>query len=860
MSGSSLDISKNSPAESQGWEAFRANEPKLKEQHDWVRSQIPSELQTIHNESNLPDKLRRILTWSLVLKSSPRKEPQGRGSSNDLEEESRQSEQELHNGNEPRVPPHIDPVRQFVLPRRLRKDVASEPRGLHPDSHAQTPTTSANPPNESRFINHNAPGSFLGLITTQKTKAEKDQSTASNTKKALPKKDSMVECISCFDEFPKTQTAQLICTHSYCKTCLTTLVTIALQNEASYPPKCCLTVIPLQTALLLLSSKQREVYREKAAEYAVPPQDRWYCPNQKCLKWIHPSKIQGKRNLHQKCPHCATKICGLCRGSAHERFGDCPQDFDLEATITLAELEGWHRCFKCRTMVERITGCRHMTCKCGAQFCYVCGAQWRTCGCTEVDEANRQAELGRRRTERQTALNAEAAEVARAIAAVEEFERRQAEQRRQEEESQQAELARLEAQRIQEEAARRLEEERLEREFREILRTSVEESCQELQTALDEVMQVQRQTLDSRHVSAEQQHSQRCAAEMTKQTTQSEELLATMEANINKRTRSIEDKQRAALDAFNAEQEELEDDLFLEIQLHLRGKADKEAREHRLREKFKKQQDAQREEVLIRHGSERDALKSNATMELEGVKRACDEQSARLQTAHENDLSSMRATVAADRAWFNFLAERRQNLVSANNRLMLEALEAGVDPVGLTEEDAMTIGPFLPTAGHPDSNATVPNPAVTHHPDASASVPTPAVTHPTGETRQEQSQQRLRVPSRESSPSPSRSLVELATTSQALLNSLESDSTVAESSTRTRTANAAAVVQPDPISGSSVHTSMTGSVNVNARVSRPFRSNRVAETVPAPQKPRQLDTHTSLRMARWRPWLGGSKA
>jgi len=26
-------------------------------------------------------------------------------------------------------------------------------------------------------------------------------------------------------------------------------------------------------------------------------------------------------------------------------------------------------------------------CRCGAQFCYVCGARWKTCGCAHVDEA-----------------------------------------------------------------------------------------------------------------------------------------------------------------------------------------------------------------------------------------------------------------------------------------------------------------------------------------------------------------------------------------------------------------------------------------------------------------------------------------
>ena len=77
-----------------------------------------------------------------------------------------------------------------------------------------------------------------------------------------------------------------------------------------------------------------------------------YCPNTKCLKWIPPTKLHRSRMTAQKCPHCQAKICGMCRGAAHARHVDCPQDFGLEATISIAESEGWRRCYSCRTMVE----------------------------------------------------------------------------------------------------------------------------------------------------------------------------------------------------------------------------------------------------------------------------------------------------------------------------------------------------------------------------------------------------------------------------------------------------------------------------------------------------------------------------
>ncbi|CAL8999751.1 unnamed protein product [Prunus brigantina] len=41
-------------------------------------------------------------------------------------------------------------------------------------------------------------------------------------------------------------------------------------------------------------------------------------------------------------------------------------------------------------MVELDSGCYHITCRCGHQFCYTCGAEWKnkkaTCDCPLWDE------------------------------------------------------------------------------------------------------------------------------------------------------------------------------------------------------------------------------------------------------------------------------------------------------------------------------------------------------------------------------------------------------------------------------------------------------------------------------------------
>jgi hypothetical protein len=93
-----------------------------------------------------------------------------------------------------------------------------------------------------------------------------------------------------------------------------------------------------------------------------------------------------------------------------------------------------------------------MTCRCRAEFCYICGLRWRTCACTDAQLANVQQEATARR-------QAQVAQTARQLAAAEEerllvqmvadFERREAERA----------AAAAEAQRRRDEAERRAREE-----------------------------------------------------------------------------------------------------------------------------------------------------------------------------------------------------------------------------------------------------------------------------------------------------------------------------------------------------------------------------------------------------------------
>lgn len=326
------------PFAPQPWEAFKTGS-KLHARHDWSRAKVPAELQTVPDDGEPLEKLKQIITWSLVRLSPP-----------SISESQDKVEADINKSTITKCDAGNDtPTGQFLIPDFTKAEDVASSLTSSPSRTVERPAAlQKRRPNAHHYsLSQGLFASTLDLITTFKPKGDKD-----NTAQDSTHEEPQVECVSCFESFPTTETPILPCSHPYCKACLKELVLTALKTESSFPPKCCLTEIPLQTVILPLNKKQREDYKEKAAEYAVPAEDRWYCPNTKCLKWIPPKRTSRFMTSSHRCTHCSTKICVTCRGIAHRRSSDCPEDYGLEATLSLAEMEGWRRCFKCRALVE----------------------------------------------------------------------------------------------------------------------------------------------------------------------------------------------------------------------------------------------------------------------------------------------------------------------------------------------------------------------------------------------------------------------------------------------------------------------------------------------------------------------------
>ncbi|KAG9999184.1 hypothetical protein KCU78_g16044, partial [Aureobasidium melanogenum] len=177
----------------------------------------------------------------------------------------------------------------------------------------------------------------------------------------------LMTCTSCMSRFSRHQSFRAPCgAHFYCHDCLKDLYEYTIGDESLYLPSCCKHEINYDDVKAILDEKLVQRYNKKI-EYETEPKKRTYCCGPNCEAFVPETSIQGEGAT---CLDCGRRTCTICKEEAHR--GDCPKDEDTQSVLELASREGWQRCYnnKCRRVVSLAVGCNHMTCICGAQFCY----------------------------------------------------------------------------------------------------------------------------------------------------------------------------------------------------------------------------------------------------------------------------------------------------------------------------------------------------------------------------------------------------------------------------------------------------------------------------------------------------------
>lgn len=156
-------------------------------------------------------------------------------------------------------------------------------------------------------------------------------------------------------------------------------------TEAKWRPSCCGSRIDHETCIENIPEDMRRKYRRKQQEYSTPIDHRYYCPVLDCGLFMDKSRQPLPRAT---CPS-GHVTCVKCLQDAHDEADEqCAESSNADPLSRMARDVGWTRCYRCKIFVDHSSGCRHMLCLCGAQFCFACGLQWPTCACTAADLYN----------------------------------------------------------------------------------------------------------------------------------------------------------------------------------------------------------------------------------------------------------------------------------------------------------------------------------------------------------------------------------------------------------------------------------------------------------------------------------------
>ncbi|KPV76549.1 uncharacterized protein RHOBADRAFT_35184 [Rhodotorula graminis WP1] len=195
------------------------------------------------------------------------------------------------------------------------------------------------------------------------------------------------ECIACTDTFLSSSLVHVRCkdNHAYCGACLHDLFVAATKDESLFPPRCDGAEIPLDLVKRYLSQQELFEYSRKAAEFSTPK--RLYCAVATCSTFL------GAASGHQvavKCPTCQRSTCAGCKGPWHGPIAVCGASPDADAARALEREFQFKQCPSCKRVVELDSGCHHIYCRCGHEFCYLCAAKWQggrqTCDCPLWEE------------------------------------------------------------------------------------------------------------------------------------------------------------------------------------------------------------------------------------------------------------------------------------------------------------------------------------------------------------------------------------------------------------------------------------------------------------------------------------------
>lgn len=211
--------------------------------------------------------------------------------------------------------------------------------------------------------------------------------SAPTARRGLTRKRAF-SCPICMMDCDPDEGYTLSCTHSFCAACVGQYAAIKVKDgEVSQQQLIC----PSEDCKAPLTAGDVEgvlTHAENGAElwskfdqfrltrYVEQEETSHYCPGAGCtyMFFVAPP---DRHQTRFDCPQCTGSYCLRCKGKWHD--GNCPVP-EHESMSEYMKNTKLKQCPNCKNMVEKAEGCNAVPCRCGIQFCFLCGKQIQAAG------------------------------------------------------------------------------------------------------------------------------------------------------------------------------------------------------------------------------------------------------------------------------------------------------------------------------------------------------------------------------------------------------------------------------------------------------------------------------------------------
>ncbi|KAI0157134.1 hypothetical protein GGR52DRAFT_586959 [Hypoxylon sp. FL1284] len=248
----------------------------------------------------------------------------------------------------------------------------------------------------ARIIAKHKPGSETAITDADEESEDYEDSEEIQTVKLSFSSDSSndsghdsdnedLECPVCTME--PEDPFHLDCGHVYCRSCLDHMFNAAIHGDTAVAVRCmaedCNEPLQLpQLQALLSPAAFHELLAHSFAVYVQQhPGSLRHCPTPGCNTVYRPHSqphdSRAERPGRQRCSGCLRDACAGCQGQ-HGAGVSCAAHAEAAVMAETRRRLGIQDCGRCGALLEKVGGCDHVRCPCGAHVCWACGEVFET--------------------------------------------------------------------------------------------------------------------------------------------------------------------------------------------------------------------------------------------------------------------------------------------------------------------------------------------------------------------------------------------------------------------------------------------------------------------------------------------------